>query len=44
MLGRYYLTTSVGFDILEDESEMLDAVGLEEAVDLHLAEDGGKKT
>lgn len=38
MLETCYLTASVGSLILENESQMFDVVGLEEAVDLCLAE------
>lgn len=41
MLVTCYLTTSVGYLILENESEMFNVVGLEEAVDLCLAEHRG---
>lgn len=41
VLETCYLTTSVGLIILENESEMFDIVGLEEGVDLCLAEHRG---
>lgn len=37
-----YLTTNVGANVLKNESEMSNTVGLEEAVDLRLAEHGGR--
>lgn len=37
-LETCYLTTNVGFIILKNESQMFSVVGLEEAVDLCLAE------
>lgn len=41
MLETRYLTTNVGSNVLKNESEMFNVVGLEEAVDLCLAEHGG---
>lgn len=33
----HYLSPDIGFSVLEDQSQVLNAVGLEEAVDLCLA-------